>query len=134
MTIRAVKEAVLERLRGDVLLEPVVFEGSVDDRPDFYVSVHTDSGRRTAERFTGPQVTSTQTFTVHSVGSTPDQAHLVAERVMRQMLDHTLLVPGRTCRRIQHGASEPAEKDREVSPALWYVVDEFSVTSNPVPT
>jgi len=131
VSIRAVKNALLARLRADPVLKDCTYEGVVTTRPARYVTVYSDSGLREAERFTGGQWTSTQSFTVHSVGSTPDQAQFVAEKVFAQLLDHVLVVPERQCRRIRHGSSQPVQLDSAVSPPLWYTVDEFDVTSTP---
>lgn len=131
MSIRAVKKALMDRLKEDTVLAPVVFEGVVTNRPNRYVTIFTDSGYRESERFTGGQWTSTQGFTVHSVGTTPDQAQYVAERVFAQLLDHVLVVPGRTCRRIRHASSQPVQQDTDISPPLYYTVDEFDVTHIP---
>jgi hypothetical protein len=129
--IREMKNAVLARLRADSELASVVFEGVVTNRPNRYVAVFSDSGWRTAERFTGAQSTSAQSFTVHSVGTTPDQAQFVADRVFTQLLDWTPSVAGRVCRRMRHEASEPVQIDADVTPPLFYAVDVFEVTSSP---
>lgn len=121
----------MDRLKTDAVLAPVVFEGVVKDRPTRYVTFFTNSGFREAERFTGPQVTSTQTFTVHSVGTTADQAQFMAEKVFAAVLDRVLVVPGRVCRRVRHASSQPVQLDTDVTPPLFYCVDEFDVTSTP---
>lgn len=131
MSIRAVKNAFLERIREDKTLYGIVFEGTVTDRPTRYVAVHTDSGFRESERFTGPQSTSTQTFIVHSVGATVDKALEVSERVQAQVIDYVLSVPGRNCRRVRHESSQPTQLDQDITPELYYCVDEYTVTSDP---
>lgn len=125
------KAAVLARLRQDSVLASSTFEGVVTNRPNRYVAVFSDSGFRTAERFTGLQGTSSQSFTVHSVGTTPDQAQAIADRVFAQLLDWTPAVEGRVCRRMRHEASEPVQIDRDVTPPMFYGVDVFEVTSSP---
>lgn len=129
--IREMKAAVLARLRQDSVLASSTFEGVVTNRPNRYAAVFSDSGFRTAERFTGPQGTSSQSFTVHSVGTTPDQAQAIADRVFAQLLDWTPAVEGRVCRRMRHEASEPVQIDRDVTPPMFYGVDVFEVTSSP---
>lgn len=131
MSLRAVKNALLERIEEEPTLSQIVYEGTVLNRPTRYVSVFTDTGYREAERFTGSQSTSTQTFVVHSVGSTPDKALEVAELVQTQLVDHVLQVAGRTCRRLRHESSQPMQLDRDITPELYYCVDEFAVTSEP---
>lgn len=129
--IREMKAAVLARLRQDSVLASSTFEGVVTNRPNRYVAVFSNSGNRTAERFTGSQGTSAQSFTIHSVGTTPDQAQAVADRVFAQLLDWTPTVEGRVCRRMRHEASEPVQIDRDVTPPMFYGVDVFEVTSSP---
>lgn len=129
--IRATKNAILARLRADAVLAGVTFEGVVEDRPELYCSVFINSGYRTSERFTGPAVTAEFTFTIHSVGTSQDQAQFVAERVFAQLLDFSPTIAGRTARRLRHVVSRPAELDRDVTPPLWFVVDQFDLTTDP---
>lgn len=129
--IRAHKQAILERLRQDSVLSPVTFEGVVTDRPQRYCTVFTNSGFRTVERLAGPSATATFTFTVHSVGTTPEQAQAVAERVFAQLLDYTPTVTGRLCGRLRHAASQPVQLDTDGGTNLYYCVDEFDITTDP---
>lgn len=131
MTIRAHKNAILARLREDSVLASATFEGVVTDRPQRYCTVFTDSGYRTVERLAGPSATALFTYTVHSVGSTPDQAQAVAEHVFAQLLDFTPTVAGRLCGRLRHAASQPVQQDPDI-PDLYFCVDEFDVSSDPV--
>jgi len=131
MSMRAVKNAVLARLREDSALKDRVFEGVVTNRPTRYVTVFSDSGQRSQERFTGGQWASTQTFVIHSVSESPDKAQIEADRVFAKLLDWTPTVEGRRCRRVRHASSQPVQYDTDVSPPLYYCVDEFDVTSTP---
>lgn len=127
--IRDHKQAVLTRLREDSVLTDSTYEGVVEDRPARYCTIYVNSGRRTAERVTGGQTTATFTFTIHSVGTAPDQAQLVAERVFNQLLDWTPDVPGYRCRRIIHAASYPTQRDPDGLPPVYFAVDEFDLTT-----
>lgn len=129
--IRAHVEAVLARLREDPALADKVFEGVVQNRPPVYCTVFANNGFREVERFTGPQSTATFTFTVHSVAADPSKAQQVAEHVFTQLLGFTPTVAGRRCRRIRHAVSRPVEADKDLSPWLWFCVDEFDLTSEP---
>lgn len=133
MSIVAVKNAVLARLRDDPELATSVFEGVVTTapgatRPNRYVAVFTNSGTRSAARFTGPSSQSVQTFVLHSVGTKPDQAQFVADRVFAQLLDWTPQIDGLNCRRLTHEASLPLARDDDTTPSLFYQVDEFDLT------
>lgn len=90
-----------------------------------------DSGYREVERFTGAHDLATFAITVHSVGTTSEQAQLVAERVMAQLLDYTPTISGRSCRRIRHAASRPVALDEGVSPPMYFCVDVFDLSSTP---
>lgn len=132
MSAVAVKDAFLARLRAGDTLGSIVHEGTVASRPSRYVSVFTSTGRRRAERFTGRQTVTTQLVVTHSVGETPDKAMRLAELVADQVVDAVLAVPGRSCRPIRHGESQPPELDADGRPELWYCVDEFTIISEPV--
>jgi hypothetical protein len=129
--IRAHKNAILARLREDSVLSAVTFEGVVTERPERYCTLFTNSGFRTVERLSAPSATAEFTYTVHSVGSTPDQAQAVAERVFAQLLDFTPTVPARLCGRLRHAASQPVQQDPDI-PNLYFAVDQFDLTSDPI--
>jgi len=113
------------------VLADCTFQGVVSDRPDRYVTLFMDSGDWVQERLTGPQSTATFSLTFHSVGSTAEQAQYVAEKVFLQLLGFTPNVPSRECRRIRHVNSQPIQLDRDVSPPIYYCVDQFELTSDP---
>jgi len=131
--IRAHKNAIIARLEADSTLAGRVFEGEVepDSSRQRYVTVWINSGARSPDRLTGPSAKATFTITLHSVATTPDQAQYVAERVHAQLVDWTPTVPGRRCRRLTHEVSLATQKDADITPALWYQVDEFDLVSDP---
>lgn len=130
--IRATAAAIQARLEEDPVLAECTFEGIVTDKPDRYASFFLNSGVRYGDRLSGPDVSADFTLTVHSVGETPYGAQAVAERVLAQLLNYKLIVAGRDCSLLRHTASVPIGTDPDVSPALFYGVDEFSFTSDPV--
>lgn len=131
MTARALKQAVLARLREPSVMANVVYEGAVPAVAgrQWYVVVYTNTGLREIPRFTGNSSQITQTFTIHSVGLTPDQAQLTADRVMTQLLDFRPNVSGWNTRRMTHEVSRPTEVDRDPTPPLFYNVDEFDLVA-----
>lgn len=129
--IRAHKNAVLARLREDAILADSTFEGEVSARPARYCTVYVDSGFRQVERFTGGSGVADFSFTIHSVGSTQEQAQLVAERVFAQLLDWTPTIAGRNSRRMRHVASRPVAYDTDIDPPLYFAVDVFDLTTAP---
>lgn len=118
--------AVFARLRSDARLEDIVFEGTVEDRPDVYVSVFAPLGRDSADRFTGPSAVNDTTYTIHSVALDIAGAKSTARRVAALLTDWTPDVPG--ARRISHSVSRPPQYDRDLNPPLWYVVDQYDLT------
>jgi hypothetical protein len=131
VSIRAHAKAVVDQLQTDADLNGVVFQGLVLNRPKRYCTVHMDSGRRIADRFTGPQVQQDYTITVHSAGTSTEQAQWVAERVYAALLGVVLAVPGRKCHRVRAIDSQPVELDRDVTPPLFYSTDVFELVSDP---
>lgn len=129
--IRAHVDAVLARLRSDSILSDSTFDGQVSGSPARYCVVYASGGARVSERLTGRSVFAEFTFTIHSVGSTPEQARLVEERVIAQLLDWTPTIAGRNCRRTVHAISRPVAMDKDVSPPLFYAVDGFDLTTAP---
>jgi hypothetical protein len=131
VTIRVHVDAVLARLRVDPVLAGCTFQGVVLNRPERYVTVHSDNGFREQDRFAAGQLTQTFSFTVHTVGRSPEQSQALAERVYAQLLGVTLVIPGRRARRIRSVVSRPTALDRDVDPPLFYGVDVFELTSEP---
>jgi hypothetical protein len=129
--IRAHANAIVARLKEDQILAAATFQGVVTNRPARYCTVFIDSGARAVERFNGLQSEATFGVTVHSVGTTAEQAQLVAERVMAQLLDYRPTVTGRDCRRLRHVSSVPVDLDTDTTPPLYYSVDQFDLTSSP---
>lgn len=131
MTARALKGAVLARLREIPAMASVVYEGEVPKVAgrQWYVVVFTNTGLREIPRFTGSSSQVTQTYTIHSVGLTPDQAQLAADRVMTQLRDFTPTVSGWNTRRMTHEVSMSTQVDRDPTPALFYNVDEFDLVA-----
>ena len=128
---RAHTDALLARLRADTGLSGVVFEGVVTDRPARYCTVFADQGRHESERLDERQIQSAYRYVIHSIGSTPEQARWVGERVFAQLFDWRPVIPGRTCWRARHVGGQAMQIDRDVSPPLWFVVDEFELRSTP---
>lgn len=130
--IRDTAAAVKSRLEQDPVLATCTFEGLVTDKPERYASFFLNSGVRYGDRLSGPDVSADFTLTVHSVGSDPYEAQAVAERVLAQLLNYKLVVAGRDCSLLRHTASIPISSDDVIGASLFYGVDEFSFTSDPV--
>lgn len=127
---RAVDEAIFARLRTVSGLQ-VFPGGEVVGQPSRYVVVWVNSGARSSDRFTQDQVNVSKTYTVHSVGSTMQQAGWVNDRVLEQLVNFRPSVPGWSFQRLKHSVSRPAQIDRDVSPPLAYLVDQFDLYGVP---
>jgi hypothetical protein len=124
-------QALLDRLRADSILAPVVFEGDVVGKPGGYVVFYSSQPSHSVERLTGEQTQEDYTFTTVSVGLTPTQARVMADRVVAQLLNFVPTVPGRVCRRLRHPVGRPIEREEDSNPSLWYFTDQWDLTSSP---
>lgn len=124
--------AFIAMLKADSVLADSTFEGVVTARPSRYVTVYTRD-TRTVSRFQGPQAEVECEYIVHSIGTTTEQAKLVRERVFAQVLDKTPAVTGWNSRRVRHITSQPMGLDKDPSPPMFYAVDVFAFSSEPLP-
>jgi hypothetical protein len=129
--IRAHKAAVLARLRADTKIADAVFDSGADSPSVPYCVVYADQGTREQERLLATQSRATFVYTIHSVGSTPDEAQWMAERVYAQLLGFRPEIEGRSCWPIAAEASVPVRRDDDPHPALFFGVDEFRLSSVP---
>lgn len=128
---RAHDTALQNRIRQVPALAQAVFDGEVAGRPQMYVLVHSNRGIARPDRLAGPSLRRRQTYWVHSVGASKKQADAVAEAVIVQLVDTILTVPGFTCERITHEASEPVQKDDSRQPVVYFGVDQFDFYTTP---
>lgn len=124
--------ALEDRIREVPALAQSVFDGEVTGRPQMYVLVTSNRGIARPDRLAGPALRRRQTYWVRSVGASKDQAVAVAEKVIGQLVDTILDVPGFTCERITHEASEPVQKDDSRQPVVYVGVDQFDFFTTPV--
>lgn len=129
MSIELHAEAFISAIKADPELSDFTFEGNVTDRPEFYVSVFTPSPDDSRHRFTGSQGRQDWTFVTHSVGSSPNQARWVADRVRGRLLDKRLDIEGHTCWPIRHPTGLPMDVDTDPNPSLYYFTDEWELTT-----
>lgn len=128
---RAHDQVLLERIRQVSALASAVFDSEVEGRPQMYVLVHSNRGIARPDRLAGPSIRRRQTYWIHSVGSSKTQADAVAEKVIGQLLDWIPVVPGFTCERISHEASQPVQKDDSRQPVVYFGVDQFDFYTSP---
>lgn len=131
--IRAHAAAIQARLEEDPELATCTYEGLVgDDAPARYCSFFINSGDRYGDRLAAPDVSADFTITLHSVGTTPEQAQFVAEHGFAQLLNYTLIVADRSCTMIRHTGSMATQLDDSVPPGVFFNADEFSFRSDPI--
>lgn len=128
--IRKHAKALKLRLEADQVLSTATFEGTVTDRPERYCAFFLQM-KRTATRFASGQSSYAASLITHSIGGTIEQAELVQERVQAQLVGHKLVVEGRSCLAMTHEVSRFPIIDRDVTPALWLIVDQFDFISEP---
>lgn len=131
MTVNAHVQAVLDRIRTDLQLASVVFDGDVKGNPERYVNVWNDTGYWDGHDSHIHQVDVDVTFTIHSVGMTRQQAVWVSDRVRALLLDWAPNLPGRKCWRIRSAGSQPVQKDTDTTPPKFFAVDRFTLRSTP---
>lgn len=128
--IRAHATAIETQLEADSVLSTCTFEGVVTDRPARYCAFFLQM-KRTATRFASGQRSYAGSLIVHSIGQTIEQAEFVQERVQTQLTGHKLVVAGRSCHAMTHEVSRFPILDRDVTPPLWLIVDQFDFISEP---
>lgn len=125
--------AVLARLRAHDALATVVFEGRVDDAPTTespargYVTVYAPLGTDRGDRLAGPSNVNDTTYTTYSVGITVAQAKWVARRVRAQLLDFE---PVAGQGQLTHPVSIDAQLDRDANPPVWFLTDQWDLSSS----
>lgn len=120
--------ALMARLRSDAQLADAVFEGTVKNPPKRYASVFSGLGSDSSDRLAGPSNVNQVTYTIHSVGNTIEQAKWVASRVKGLLLDW-VPIPG-TGAAFTHPVSREPQLDRQANPPLWFLVDQYDLTSS----
>lgn len=109
-----------------------VYDGKVPDGPAMpYVVVYADGGLAAPDNLASVSTWRMWGFQTTAVGTTADQARLVAEKAQGALLDVTPTVSGRTCGRIQHDTSRDVQRDDDVVPPVMYAVDRWRFNSVP---
>lgn len=127
MSTRAHKQAVLALLATDPQLE--VYEGAVPPKATRYVRLHWPPTHPVDERLASVGSAYTFEFFTESVGSTPDQAQWVADRLFAVLFNQRVQVPGRVSRRIKHESSTPVDEDKSVSPWRYVAEEAWQLTT-----
>jgi hypothetical protein len=109
-----------------------VYDAKVPDNATYpYVVVYADGGLASVNNLAAASSWRDWRFQTTSVGTTPDQARLIAEKAQAALLDATPTVTGRSCGRIQHDVSRDIQRDDDVVPPVLYAVDRWRFSSVP---
>lgn len=125
-------EAILSLLRS--IPNVTVYDGIVPDRPALpYVVAWITPPRHESDRMTGDQLNADNVFQTTASGLTPESVRIVVGNLHRALVDARVAVEGRNSQRIKHLTSQPIRPDEDVSPPLFYGVDQWSLFTVPAP-
>ena len=127
-------DALLARLRAHTQLATSVFDlGKVptDDPPNRYAVVASSPGDRSQARFGGGKIARTTSHVVYCVGFNNAAALKVAEWVEEQLVDHRLVVVGRSVHAPDPWITRPVQIDKD-GPIVWpFATVAFDIYSEP---
>lgn len=72
-----------------------------------------------------------QTVFVHSCGSSAEQAQWVGDKTRAALLAGALSIDGRAVLYVDHVTSQPVQRDDDISPSVFYAVDQYTVATTP---
>jgi hypothetical protein len=108
-------------------------DGSVVNAP--YVVVHPADGTDNTDRLAGPATTQHPRWTIHSVGTTTDQAKWVAEQIKAKIIvagiGITPTIEGESAGAFWYSSPLPVQTDDDFTPPLHYHVAECGFSSDP---
>lgn len=109
--------------------------GAPGDAAVPYAVLWTDAGTRARETLAASSDRLDMLVTVVSVGSQPEQAGWVGERVFAALLDRAPAITGRTCSPITHEVSDSVRRDPDVvqpgGAVVYEQVDVFRLVTRP---
>lgn len=70
-------------------------------------------------------------YQLTAVGETAAQARWAADKARGVILPARLAVPDRCVQLIEWGPSQPADRDDDVTPSLYYAIDVYTIHSTP---
>ncbi|MCS4277718.1 hypothetical protein M2390_002927 [Mycetocola sp. BIGb0189] len=103
--------------------------------PPPYVVVQPADGTDDTDRLAGPRLRQNPSWTIHSAGTTTDQAKWAAEQVKNQLVNRGLgihlTVPGERPGRIRYESPVPVRVDTTVVPPVHVHTATVGFTSDP---
>lgn len=104
----------------------------------WYVVIQPGADDDGQERFTGSYVNRRPSTTFQCVGTTPDQAISVSERLDKVLRPNgrgaRLTVPNERTGPLRRDYIGPAQIDPDTSPPVWFQTVEYSFDAQPAPT
>ncbi len=122
----AVKALLVAALPGTT---PVYVSRASGSPP--YVVLHPDSGAGSTSKLDYGTDQRTWLFTTHAVGTTTDQAQLVAQSVWTALLDVTPTIAGRVCHPIRNHQSPPVDVEDEGTAVVHLARDVWRLVTRP---
>jgi len=122
-------DTVQAQLQADSVLASTTYDSDVTDAPKAYALIYL---QRVFEYRPGSAdpVAVDWTLTMHSVGETPMQSRAYSEHVTGQLNSWRPVLDGWNSGQLRHTASFPPEKNINVQPSNFYVIDQFSWRSD----
>lgn len=103
----------------------------------WYLVIQPGADDDSQERITGRYVNRRPSTTFQCVGTTPDQAISVTERLDKVLRPNgrgvRLSVPGERTGPLRRDYIGPAQIDPDTSPPMWFQTVEYSFTVQPIP-
>jgi hypothetical protein len=140
VTRRALVNAVVAQLRAAIDPKVTVYDGAVPATPNKpavpYVVVYPDTAPLSRDRLAAESTLARLRFQVTSVGVTRDHAQAVADTANAALIDHRLTVPGWAPGPIalDEALAVPVRPDQDVTPPVFYAVEQFTLTATAVPS
>ncbi|MGC5078460.1 hypothetical protein [Agrococcus sp. DT81.2] len=132
MSSREHTKALLAYLRDAPDLASIVFDGAVDGQaPPRYVLVFSQSMDHEVDRMAGRQRPLVARHTIHCIGSVPDEAQWLADKVSTRLVGARIPVPGRSSSPVKHTGGDPMRLDSSVPPAVYFLADDYEWASGP---
>lgn len=96
-----------------------------------YLVVHTGVVITISGPVGDPFADTSSEYQITSIGETAAQARALADKARAVILPARLTVPDRHVQLIEWGPSQPAERDDDLTPPLYYAIDIYTIDSTP---
>ena len=132
--IRDHDAAVKTLLSGDATL--TTYDGEIpEDAPGQYVVFYLNAPSGLGRRLSADAPKARFLLSTMSVGTSPNECRLIAEKVRTRLIRSRLNVTGRICDPfLPPDSPAPIRRDDEIDPPAWIVTDVWAFTSSLIDT